>query len=219
VILLQLLPQKSSVCNYYVLKACFYQTIVKTLNPAQMLSVNLQPFLVLNTERLILRAVTLNDAEDIYKMRTDKEVMKYVDRPLPKAISETEQWIQMINDEWIKNNLILWVINLKGSEHLIGTIGYWEMDKEHHRSEIGYTLTTAYQGKGIMNEALQVVINYGFKSIKLHSIEANVNPDNQPSIKLLEKNGFVREGYYKENYYYNGKFLDSAIYSLLTPKS
>jgi ribosomal-protein-alanine N-acetyltransferase len=57
-----------------------------------------------------------------------------------------------------------------------------------------------------MNEALQAVINYGFKSIKLHSIEANVNPNNQPSIRLLEKNGFVREGYYKENYYHNGKF-------------
>jgi ribosomal-protein-alanine N-acetyltransferase len=70
-----------------------------------------------------------------------------------------------------------------------------------------------------MSEALQAVINYGFTSIKLHSITANVNPNNQPSIRLLEKNGFVREGYYKENYYYNGKFLDSAIYSLLTPKS
>jgi RimJ/RimL family protein N-acetyltransferase len=69
-----------------VLKACFYQTIFKTLNPAQMLTVNLQPFPVLNTERLILRAVTLNDVEDMYKMRTDKEVMKYVDRPCQRQL-------------------------------------------------------------------------------------------------------------------------------------
>ena len=87
-------------------------------------------------------------------------------------------------------------INLKGQREFDCHIGYWKM-----------------------NDALQAVINYRFKSIKLHSIEANVNPANPPSIKLLEKTVFMREGYFKENYYYNGKFLDSAIYSLLTPKS
>jgi ribosomal-protein-alanine N-acetyltransferase len=66
-----------------------------------------------------------------------------------------------------------------------------------------------------MQEALLKVINYGFKVINLHSIEANVNPGNAASIKLLEKNKFVREAYFKENYFYNGKFLDTVIYSLL----
>jgi len=67
-----------------------------------------------------------------------------------------------------------------------------------------------------MQEAFSEVVNYGFKVMKLHSIEANVNPANEASIKLLEKNNFIREAYYEENYYYNGKFLDTAIYSLLT---
>ncbi|MGE5859464.1 MAG: GNAT family N-acetyltransferase, partial [Ignavibacteria bacterium] len=58
-------------------------------------------------------------------------------------------------------------------------------------------------------------LNYGFKVMNLHSIEANVNPDNKASIRLLERNNFTREAYFKENYFYNGKFLDSAIYSLL----
>jgi ribosomal-protein-alanine N-acetyltransferase len=73
------------------------------------------------------------------------------------------------------------------------------------------------QGKGIMQEALSAVLNYGFELLKLHSVEANVNPNNVSSIKLLERNGFVREAYFKENYYYNNQFLDTAIYSLLTP--
>jgi ribosomal-protein-alanine N-acetyltransferase len=52
--------------------------------------------------------------------------------------------------------------------------------------------------------------------MKLHSVEANVNPANNSSIKLLKKNKFVKEAHYKENYFYDGKFLDSAVYSLLS---
>jgi ribosomal-protein-alanine N-acetyltransferase len=70
-----------------------------------------------------------------------------------------------------------------------------------------------------MQEAMTVVLEYGFNTIKLHSVEANVNPNNTRSIQLLEKNGFVREAYHRENYYYNGHFLDSAIYSLIDPFS
>ena len=67
-----------------------------------------------------------------------------------------------------------------------------------------------------MQEALICIINYAFAVMGLHSIEANVNPGNLASIRLLEKLGFVREAYFKENYYYQGQFLDSAIYTLLS---
>ena len=60
------------------------------------------------------------------------------------------------------------------------------------------------------------VLNYGFTVMELHSVEANVNPDNAASISLLEKNHFIREACFKENYYFDGRFLDSAIYSLLS---
>jgi len=69
------------------------------------------------------------------------------------------------------------------------------------------------QGKGFMQEAMQVVLDHGFRVMKLHSVEANVNPRNIDSIKLLERNHFVKEAHFKENYYYNGRFLDSVIYS------
>lgn len=104
---------------------------------------------------------------------------------------------------------------MKGTTSIIGTIGYWRMQKEHYRVEIGYILYNGYQGKGIVDEALKALIKYGFQTMQLHSIEANVNPANAASMKLLEKNGFVKEAYFKENYYYNGKFLDSVIYSLV----
>ena len=66
-----------------------------------------------------------------------------------------------------------------------------------------------------MNEAMDIVLDYGINIMQLHSIEANVDPGNTASIKLLEKKGFVKEAHFKENLFYNGKFLDTAIYSLI----
>ena len=91
------------------------------------------------------------------------------------------------------------------------------MDSPNYRAEIGYRLHPAQHGKGIMNEALKAVLDYGFNVMNLHSVEANTNPGNKESISLLERNGFIREGYFKENYFYDGKFLDSAVYSLVKP--
>ena len=106
-------------------------------------------------------------------------------------------------------------ITLKQDLILIGTICIWKIVKEHYRAEIGYVLHPGYQGKGIMQEAMTVILNYGFKTMKLHSIEANVNPNNRSSIKLLKRNGFKQEAYFKENYYFNGVFKDSIIFSLV----
>ena len=182
-----------------------------------MLAFNFHPFPQLATASLNLRPVTLNDADAIYKLRTDAEIMKYLDRPMPASVKEIEDWINLINNAQQKNESIIWAITQKNNDDLIGTISYWRLVPEHHRAEIGYTLSTTHQGRGIMNEALKEVINYGFVNMKLHSIEANTNPANLASRGLLEKNDFKLEGYFKENYYYDGKFLDSAIYSLITP--
>jgi ribosomal-protein-alanine N-acetyltransferase len=76
-------------------------------------------------------------------------------------------------------------------------------------------LLPEYQGKGIITEAIKEVVNYGFKVMKLHSIEAIIDPENFGSEKVLQKNGFVKEAHLKENEFYDGKFLDTVIYSKL----
>jgi ribosomal-protein-alanine N-acetyltransferase len=181
-----------------------------------MLTVNFSPFPVLSTERLILRQVDENDATGIFTLRSDAEIMQFIDRPLAASIEDAFQLIQKINDSLTMNDGITWAITIKEDAVLIGTIGFWRIEKEHYRAEIGYLLHPSYHGKGIMREALSAVLDYGFKIMKLHSVIANVNPGNSASIKLLERNNFTREGYFKESYFYNGKFLDAAIYSILT---
>lgn len=179
-----------------------------------MLTFNFNPFPTLTTERLQLRKTTLDDLHDFFHFRNTEEGLKYVDRP-KQSLQETEAILHKTIAAVENNENISWGIALKNTPKLIGTIGFWRTIKEHHRAEIGYILSPEYWNSGIMTEAMRAVLKYGFDEMKLHSVEANVNPENAASIRLLEKCGFVKEAHFRENYYFDGKFLDSAIYSLL----
>jgi len=182
-----------------------------------MLVINFDPFPTLNTERLVLRELEAADVNEIFFLRSDADVLKYLDKEPAQSVDEANKFIESIKENTTKNNSILWGIALKDSNKIIGTICFWRILKEHYRAEIGYVLHPAFQGKGMMDESMKTVLQYGFEVMQLHSVEANINPGNIASKKVLEKNGFVREAYFKENYYYNGKFIDSAIYSLIKP--
>jgi len=180
-----------------------------------MLEINFGDFPLLTTERLVLRHITTDDAHALLYIRSDEKVMEYIDSKRLGTIEETLELIKLIDDTFEQNNGITWGITLKDNDVITGTIGFWRIEKQHHRAEIGYLLHHDYWAKGIMTEAANAVLQFGFNELNLHSIEGNVNPSNADSIKLLERLGFVREAYFKENFYFDGKFLDSAIYSLL----
>lgn len=169
----------------------------------------------LETKRLYLKEFVKSDAEELFKMRSDDRVLKYLDRDPHKTVEESEIMIEKMIYTYSSKDGINWIIRKKDTLNVIGYIGYWRLIRENLRAEIGYALKPEYWGNGYMHESLTKVIDFGFNEFCLHSIEANVNPNNLSSIKLLEKFGFRREAYFKEDYFYNGKFLDSAIYSLL----
>src|SRR6266540_6080102 len=141
-----------------------------------MLSLNFKLFPALSTERLNLRRVTHEDAQEVFFLRSDKHMLRFLDRDPAKSVDEAVQWIQTINEAIDNDQYIGWAIALKNETKLIGTITFWNIKKEHYRAEIGYALHSNYQGKGLMQEAIIAVLEYGFKMIKLHSVEANVNP-------------------------------------------
>jgi len=180
-----------------------------------MLELKFGKFPELNTERLLLRQIQYYDVEVFHKMRTDHSLMKYMDIEIPKSINDTQKKFEQEIESFSKGNSVYWAIAQKGSKQMIGGAGYWRLMKEHYRAEIGYQLAPDYWRKGYSFEALKAIINFGFNKMDLHSIEGNVNPKNIASIKLLEKLGFVQEAYFKENFYFDGKFLDSAIFSLI----
>jgi ribosomal-protein-alanine N-acetyltransferase len=130
-----------------------------------MLEVNFDPFPVLKTNSLLLRKIDHNDVPALFSMRSDKETMRYIDRPIAETFADAEQLIERIDLSLANNDGITWGISLKENNELIGTIGYWRMIKEHYRAEIGYLLHPAQQGRGLMQEAITAVINFGFNII------------------------------------------------------
>ncbi|HUC81755.1 MAG TPA: GNAT family N-acetyltransferase, partial [Flavisolibacter sp.] len=183
-----------------------------------MLSPNFWPFPTLTTSRLLLRQLTSADAAAVLRLRSDMKVMQYINRPLALTIEDAEKWIGVVADALEKADGITWCICLKESpEEHVGNIGLWRIEKENYRAEIGYMLEPALHGKGLMCEAVQAVLKYGFEEMKLHSIEARIDPRNGASEALLKKSAFVQEAYFKQNYYLRGSFADTAVFSLLTP--
>lgn len=180
-----------------------------------MLQIQFEEFPIITTERLRLRQFTIQDAPAFYEMRTNSNFRTYLDRPVDKDIESLETLIKSINKQFAENESVCWVISSKDKNDFIGSISFWKIDKAHHRAEIGYGIHPNFQQQGYMSEAMKSVIDYGFKVMNLHSIEANINPSNEASINLAKKFNFVQEAYFRENYYYDGKFLDSAIFSLV----
>jgi [ribosomal protein S5]-alanine N-acetyltransferase len=169
----------------------------------------------LGTERLILREITPDDAEDMFRIFADPEVMRYGSSAPMRSIDQARRKIQDVIDAFRTKEGIRWAITHKGSSRLIGSCGHWRLLKEHSRSEIGYELAPEQWGQGIMPEAAAAILRFGFERMGLHSVEAQIEPNNQGSRRVLEKLGFVQEGYFRENYCVDGIFTDTAVFSLL----
>jgi ribosomal-protein-alanine N-acetyltransferase len=185
-----------------------------------VLPIQLTPFPELRIERLLLRELTAADAPTLLVQRSDTRIMQYLDREPDTTLAETMALLELIKRNVTDNAGITWGIVKRGTEDVvIGTIGFWRMIPEHHRAEIGYGLHPDHWQQGIMSEAMAAVLAFGFQVLKLHSVEANVNPQNEASRRLLEKHGFVQEAHFRQRYFFRGQFLDSSIYSLLTPEA
>jgi [ribosomal protein S5]-alanine N-acetyltransferase len=183
-----------------------------------MLNLQFTPFPEIQTKRLLLRKIVPADLEEIFFLRSDPGVLRYINKVLSPTRESALDWISRMNTNIQSNTSIVWGITLQGDKKVIGTICLWNIQEEHHRAEVGYALHPGHQYKGYMSEALEAVLNYSFSIMNLHSLEASVNPANTASINLLQKNKFVREAYFRENWFYNGEYLDTAIYSVLAPR-
>lgn len=180
-----------------------------------MLELNFSPFPELQTNRLLLRRVNESDVKEILELRSNPETMKFIPRPLLQNKKEALSHLKMI-DEAIENNKgINWGITLKENPKLLGIIGFYRIQPENYRAEIGYMILPEFQGKGIITEAIEVLLSYGFNAMSLHSVEAVIDPDNIASEKVLQKCNFTKEAHFRENEFYGGKFWDSVVYSIL----
>lgn len=155
-----------------------------------MLNKSFTPFPILTTERLTLRRLEIADEQAIFTLRSDGEINKYLNRKIAGTLDDARQFINTVNDNVDKNASIYWAITFSGKSELVGTICLFCFSDENDKCEIGYELLTNFQRQGIMQEAVDKVIDYAFNIIGVQKIEAFFHRDNQSSIKLLEKFSF-----------------------------
>ena len=168
------------------------------------------PFPTIHTERLILRQLDIHDHHEIFSLRNNENVNRYLDRPEIKTLAEAKGFIRRINKGIESNHWFYWAISLKNKNKLMGTVCLWNVSVKHNRAEIGYELHPGFQGKGIMQEAISKVIEFGFRKMDLKVILAYTHVENEKSARLLEKCNFIMTGINEAN-------KQEKIYKLMCP--
>lgn len=156
-----------------------------------MIKISILPFPKLLTSRYKLRQPSLKDVNEIFTLRSDKEVLKYLGKETAKSKSEAEAFINKINDGIASNKWIYWVITSKNDNSFLGTVCLWNFSDDGNMADIGFELLPEFFGKGIMQEVIPNVLDFGFNTLQLTSIIGEVDPGNIKSIKLMEKFGFT----------------------------
>ena len=151
---------------------------------------NRNPFPEIKTKRLFLRKLRNTDWKIISYLRSDKEVNKFVKRPRAESKEKAMQFITKTNVGMDNGELYYWCITQNHTDQMIGSICLWNFSKSRKTAEVGYDLSTNFQGQGIMNEAMRSVLEFGYNDVKLDLIEAYTHHGNESSKKLLEKNSF-----------------------------
>ncbi|HEX5002556.1 MAG TPA: GNAT family protein [Bacteroidia bacterium] len=175
-----------------------------------------EEFPILTTKRLILRDIRLEDARAIFEMRASGRVNQFISRNNMEEVVQAEQLAAKTVAAWKNRQAIGWAGYHRGRGAIIGTCGFNSIDYLNLRAEIGGEMNVEYWGKQLALEAVSAIVDYGMDVMHLHSIEAKVSPDNRGAIALLEFLKFEKEAHYKDRIYFNGKFMDMAVYTKLS---
>lgn len=169
----------------------------------------------IQTDRLILRRMTMKDAQDIFEYSRDADVARHVLWNAQKNVSEAKDYVRFMLKLYRDDLPSSWGIIDRASGRLIGTIGYMAYSEDNASVEIGYSLAKWMWGKGIATEALRAVIDYTFDTMDVNRIEAQHELDNPASGRVMKKCAMTKEGVLRQRLYNKGRFVDVALYSIL----
>jgi ribosomal-protein-alanine N-acetyltransferase len=175
-------------------------------------------FPVLKTPRLTLREIRLTDAPQIFAMRANGRVNQFIARPNMQQPEAAESLAERTIQAFQNKQAIGWAGILRNNNEIIGTCGFNSIDILNMHAEIGGEMATEFWGKKIAIEAVKAILHFGLHTMNLHTIEAKVSPQNKSAIYVMEQLGFEKEAHYKDRIYYNGSFLDMAVYTLIKGK-
>ena len=153
---------------------------------------NTQKFPILTTERLRLRRLSIDDCQDIFDLRSDIEINRFLGRQICKTNEDAKNFIEKVNENIENGGTYYWAISLKKTKQLVGTICLFDFSTEKNSCEIGYELMMKFQKQGIMQETTEKVIEFVFQTLKFKKIIAHTHHENQNSTNLLLKLNFLK---------------------------
>lgn len=170
---------------------------------------------VLHGPRLVLRGFQADDLDDFYAVHSDPTVMRYWSFPAWTHIDQSTEYFASARSGRDPERLLCWATTRADTDRLIGGVTLFAINRPQGRAEIGYVLGSAHWDKGYAQEALSLVLGFAFDGLGLRRIEADIDPRNAASCKLVERMGFVREGLLRERWQVAGETCDTALYGLL----
>jgi ribosomal-protein-alanine N-acetyltransferase len=180
----------------------------------RQINVPLPAFPTLETANLRLREIVPTDAEAIFRVFADEEVTRYYDLEAFANLDQARSHIGRQATRYQRGELIRWGICQKANDVLIGSVGV-AIYQHNAQGGLGYELARPYWRKGIMSEALAMVIRFSFRTLNLNRLQALVMPGNQASAGLLDRLGFTEEGLLRDYAFFKGRYQDLICYSLL----
>lgn len=171
---------------------------------------------VLETARLRLRPFTSADLEGLWRMESDAEVMRYGSHVPWSVRAQAEAKLARILDSKNPDQACAWVIAERGSDVMLGDAVLYDFELAHARCDLGYSLLPSAQGKGYARESLSAALRWSFEVLGLMRIEADVDPRNLRSLRLLEKLGFQKEGFLRQRWRVGGEVQDAVFCGLLS---
>ena len=172
----------------------------------------------LATERLLLRAHHDGDIDSLYALFTDTATMRYWGAPPWTEPAQADAMLARGAAAFSAREAIRFALVPREGGAMLGSCTLFGHDAQNRRAEMGYILAREAWGKGLMTEALTALLDWGFGPLGLHRVEADVDPRNVPSVAILERLGFVREGFLRERWRVAGEVSDSLFLGLLVPE-
>ena len=169
----------------------------------------------LEAPHLRLRHPRASDRAAVLALFGDAEAMRYWSHEPLQTDAAAADYLARIDRGFAERRLFQWAIADPETDLLIGTVTVWQWDRQNRRAEIGYIVHPDRWGQGLGREAVRRVLRFCFDEMDLHRVEADVDPANEGSVRLLRRLGFREEGRMRERWFTCGRWTDSLLFGLL----
>jgi ribosomal-protein-alanine N-acetyltransferase len=180
-----------------------------------MVESSIPPMPVLTGLRVRLRPMRADDADALFAMKSDPRVMRYWSHAPWTERAQAVVQLEQLERDRESSEFYQWAITVDGGDTLVGTVSLFALNRAQRRADVGYSLASNVWGRGYATEALKLAVDFAFETLGLARLEADIDPRNEASCRLVERIGFIREGLLRERWYVAGEVTDSAMYGLL----